>query len=179
MPPLPVANLTLRRLSHYVTLNWQSGAPAADGDIATYYVLYRFDASERATPRDPRRILALPRPAPGYPATFVDTTAVPGQAYAYYVTSVDRLHNESRPMRVITAGQPGPELAVGQPPAGAPRPMVRPSSPPVATAPVRPQPVARPTAPRETPVASAPFSKVKVKEKPAKRGFFARLFGRK
>ncbi|MDQ2771815.1 MAG: family 10 glycosylhydrolase, partial [Bacteroidota bacterium] len=138
MPPLPVANLTLRRLSHYVTLNWQSGAPAADGDIATYYVLYRFEASEHATPHDPRRILALPRPAPGYPATYVDTTAVPGQAYAYYVTAVDRLHNESRPMRVVTSGLQPAELAQGQAPAGAPRPAVPPVVVVASPAPVRP-----------------------------------------
>jgi hypothetical protein len=180
MPPLPVANLTLRRLSHYVTLNWQSGAPAADGDIATYYVLYRFEANQAATPNDPRHILALPRPAPGYPATFVDTTAVPGQAYAYYITAVDRLHNESRPMRVITAGQAGPELALGQSPAGAPRPGARPAPPTVATAPGRPSIVLRPTSTIEKPADSAPFSKIKIKEKSGKKkGFFARLFGGK
>ena len=171
VPPLPVANLTLRRLSHYVTLNWQSGAPAADGDAATYYVLYRFEATERSSPNDPRRILALPRPAPGFPATFVDTTAVPGQAYAYYVTAVDRLHNESRPMRVVTTGRQATELAVGQSPAGVARPAV---SPPVAT-----QPVPAITLPTSgSPDKSAPFTKVKIKEKPArKKGFFARLFG--
>ena len=179
MPPLPVANLTLRRLSHYVTLNWQSGAPAADGDIATYYVLYRFEANEAATPNDPRHILALPRPAPGYPATFVDTTAMPGQAYAYYVTAVDRLHNESRPMRVVTTGLQSTELALGQAPAGASRPGARPAASTLAAAPVRPQSVLRPTLlTAEKPEGSAPFSKIKIKEKPAKKkGFFARLFG--
>ena len=171
MPPLPVANLTLRRLSHYVTLNWQPGAVAPDGDAATYYVLYRFEATERSTPNDPRRILALPRPAPGFPATFVDTMAVPGQAYAYYVTAVDRLHNESRPMRVVTTGRQAAELAMGQSPAGAARPV---ASPPVAT-----QPVPALTLPTgNSPAKSAPFTKVKIKEKPAKKkGFFARLFG--
>ena len=172
VPPLPVANLTLRRLSRSVTLSWQSGAAAPDGDIATYYVLYRFGADERSSPHDPRRILALPRPAPGFPATFMDTTAVPGQAYAYYVTAVDRLHNESRPMRVVTLGQQSVELAVGQTPAGAPRPA---ASPPVAAQPV---PVITPP-PGGSPDKSAPFTKVKIKEKPARRrGFFARLFGR-
>jgi len=175
VPPLPVANLTLRRLSHYVTLNWQSGPPAVDGDIATYYVLYRFEAHERALPNDPRRILALPRPAPGFPATFVDTSAVPGQAYAYYVTAVDRLHNESRPMRVVTLGQQPTEIAQGQAPAGVPRPT---APPVVTTQPVRARPVVRPTLSADKPEASAPFTKIKIKEKPAKRrGFFARLFG--
>ncbi|MDB5234559.1 MAG: glycoside hydrolase, partial [Hymenobacter sp.] len=178
VPPLPVANLTLRRLSHYVTLNWQSGPPAPDGDIATYYVLYRFEANEPSTPNDPRRILALPRPAPGFPATFVDTTAVPGQAYAYYVTAVDRLHNESRPMRVATLGLKSTELAVGAAPAGTVRPSA--SAPVVAAQPAvtQPRPTLRLPASTDKPEASAPLIKVKTKEKPRKRGFFARLFGK-
>ncbi|UOQ99408.1 family 10 glycosylhydrolase [Hymenobacter sp. 5317J-9] len=176
LPPLPVANLTLRRLGPQVTLSWQSGPPAPDGDAATYYVLYRFGANERSTPNDPSRILALPRPAPGYPATYVDTTAVPGQAYAYYVTAVDRLHNESRPMRVVSTGQTGPELAVGQAPGGTTRPGA-PTSPPVAARPAQPS-IPLPTA--ESPEKAAPFTKVKIKEKPAKKkGFFGRLFGGK
>ncbi|MBF9142334.1 glycoside hydrolase family 10 protein [Hymenobacter properus] len=177
LPPLPVANLVLRRTGPTVTLSWQSGPPAADGDAATYYVLYRFGANERSTPNDPSRILALPRPAPGYPATYVDTTAVPGQAYAYYVTAVDRLHNEGRPMRVVTTGQAGPELAQGQAPGG---------TKPVASAPA-PAPTATQPDPRfslpngESPDKAAPLIKVKVKEKekPKKRGFFGRLFGGK
>jgi len=167
-PPLPVANLTLRRLSHFVTLNWQPGAAAADGDVACYYVLYRFEANERPTPNDPTRILALPRPAPGFPATFVDTTAVPGQAYAYFVTAVDRLHNESRPMRVITNGQQPTEIAQGQ----LPVPASQPTPPAVAVQPARPQPQ------NPRPATAAPTLKIKEKEKPKKRGFFARLFGR-
>jgi len=174
-PPLPVTNLLLRRTGPTVTLSWQSGPPAADGDAATYYVLYRFGANEVSSPNDPRRILALPRPAPGYPATYVDTTAVPGQAYAYYVTAVDRLHNEGRPMRVITTGQAGSEIAQGQAPGGT-RPV---ASAPVATpaAPTKPDP--RFTLPNgESPEKAAPFTKVKVKEKPVKKkGFFGRLFG--
>ncbi|MBF9220222.1 family 10 glycosylhydrolase [Hymenobacter sp. BT662] len=174
LPPLPVANLTLRRLGSEVTLSWQSGPPAADGDAATYYVLYRFDANERSTPHDPSHILALPRPAPGFPATYVDTTAVPGQAYAYYVTAVDRLHNEGRPVRVISTGQAGPELALGQAPGGT-RPA---TTPPVATQPAPPKPDPRFTLPSgESPDKAAPLLKVKVKEKPKKRGFFGRLFG--
>jgi uncharacterized lipoprotein YddW (UPF0748 family) len=175
LPPLPVANLLLRRTGPTVTLSWQSGPPATDGDAATYYVLYRFGANEASSPNDPRRILALPRPAPGYPATYVDTTAVPGQAYAYYVTAVDRMHNEGRPMRVITTGQAGPEIAQGQSPSGT-KPAV---SPPVATQPAAPtKPDPRFTLPNgESPDKAAPFTKVKVKEKPKKRGFFGRLFG--
>ncbi|GAB3328679.1 family 10 glycosylhydrolase [Hymenobacter humi] len=185
-PPLPVANLALRRLGRSVTLSWQPGAVASDGDAATYYVLYRFEANERSTPHDPRRILAVPRPAPGFPAVYIDTTAAPGQAYAYYVTAVDRLHNESRPMRVITTGQQSVELAVGQSPAGAPRPAGQPTSATASTQPgtSTPRIVFRPTIPNEKPEASVPFSKLKIKEKaktkeaPRRRGFLSRLFGK-
>ena len=173
VPPLPVANLALRRAGSTVALSWQSGPPAADGDAATYYVLYRFGANEPSTPNDPRRILALPRPAPGFPAAFVDTTAVPGQAYAYYVTAVDRLHNEGRPMRVVSSGQLATELAVGQAPGGAARPAVASQPRPTQI------PILSPAPASDKPAASAHFIKVKIKEKPKKRGFFARLFGRK
>jgi hypothetical protein len=162
-----------------VTLSWQSGAPATDGDIATYYVLYRFQANERSSPNDPRRILAVPRPAPGFPATFVDTTAVPGQAYAYYVTAVDRLHNESRPMRVVTLGQQAVELAAGLAPVGtAPQ---RPAGQPTIAA--QPQAGQLPRPPARTPVTAEsapvlePFTKVKIKQKTKKRRFLERLFG--
>jgi uncharacterized lipoprotein YddW (UPF0748 family) len=175
VPPLPVANLTLRRLRRSVTLSWQSGPLAPDGDAATYYVLYRFAANERSTPNDPRRILALPRPAPGFPATYVDTTALPGQAYAYYVTAVDRLHNESRPMRVITTGQKTPELALGQAPAGTSSSVA--SRPGAGSTP--PRLVLRPNGGGENPEAPTPLRKVKSKEKTKRHGFFARLFGRR
>ena len=179
VPPQPVANLTLRRLGPTVTLSWQSGPPAADGDLATYYVLYRFGANEPSTPNDPSRILALPRPAPGFPATFVDTTAVPGQAYAYYVTAVDRLHNEGRPVRVVTLGRQTMELAVGQSPSGTARPTAPAVAAQAGTARPQPRPGVRPAPPATSPEAAAPLVKIKVKEKTKKRGFFARLFGGK
>lgn len=187
VPPQPVAALSLSRVGQRVSLSWQPGPPAADADVATYYVLYRFGTNEPATPDDPRRILALPRPAPGAAATFVDTTAAPGHSYAYYVTAVDRLHNESRPMRVVSTGQQPTELAQGQLPGGPARPATaataaRPASPPVAVqrVPSRPQPrpAVRPASPAESPGAAAPVAKAKEKEKPKRRGFFARLFGR-
>ena len=80
-------------------------------------------------------------------------------------------------MRVVTTGLQSTEIAQGQAPAGTPR---RPAAA-VATqqVPARPQPVIRPAATGDKPEASAPFTKIKIKEKPAKRrGFFARLFGR-
>jgi len=169
LPPAPVAQALLNRANAQVTLTWQPGPAAPDGDLATYYALYRFDADETVTPDDPRNIMALPRPAPGQPAVFVDTTAVPGQGYAYYITAFDRLHNESRPVRLFTSGQ-------------LPIEVVQASTPPAAVATTQLPPAAEPEA--ATP-SEAELVKIKVKEaevkakaKPKKkRGFFGRLFG--
>jgi uncharacterized lipoprotein YddW (UPF0748 family) len=177
VPPLPATNAVLSRAPQATTLSWQPGPAAADGDLACYYVLYRFGGDETPSPNDPRRILALPRPAPGYPGSYVDTTAVPGQPYAYYLTAVDRLHNESRPVRLFTSGQ-------------LPIEIVKAGTAPTETAGIKP-PKAVPTlvpAVVSTP-SEADLVKVKIKAaeakkaataaKPQKRGFFARLFGKK
>ncbi len=166
VPPRAVARALLNRAGPLVTLTWQPGPPAADGDVAAYYVLYRFGPGEIPTPDDPRSILALPRPAPGQPGTYTDSTAVPGTAYSYFLTAVDRLHNESRPVRLFSAGRQPLEVVQAAPPPPEPA-VVRPPRP-VAPGAVRP----------------AEITKVKIKTsdtktvvKPRKRGFFARLFG--
>ncbi len=171
VPPRPVAGFALTRAGRVATLSWVPGPPAADGDVAAYYVLYRFGAGERPTPDDPRHILALPRATPGHGTTFIDTSAAPGQAYAYYVTAVDRLHNESRPVSLRTTGQLPTEVALAS------------SMPAVAAAPAPPAaspgpstikfPAIHPLDGEPTPAGADKF---KAKEKP-RRGFFARLFG--
>jgi uncharacterized lipoprotein YddW (UPF0748 family) len=179
VPPRPAASLVLNRAGHAVTLAWQPGPPATDGDLAAYYVLYRFDGDEIPAPDDPRRILALPRPAAGAGGIYVDTTAVPGQTYAYYLTAVDRLHNESRPVSVRTSGR-ATEMVVAQAPATTPEVAAgKPAAPTeVATLPSRsrpqPHPTVRPDIPGETPASET----TKLKAKPKKRGFFSRLFGK-
>ena len=174
VPPRPPVNFSLGRLRQLVTLSWRPGPAAPDGDEAAYYVLYRFGAGETPSPHDPRRILSLLRPeTPGAAVAYVDTTAQPGQAYAYYLTAVDRLHNESAPVHLISAGREAVEVVRAPAPAG----------PPVAATPTAP-PLVRPAPPRPAPTASAPpeqasASKYKTKEKPKRRGFFHWLFGRR
>jgi len=176
LAPRPVRELVLNRLGHTATLTWQPDLrPAADGDLATYYVLYRFERGQVMGPNDPRRILAVVRPATlAQPAAFADTTAQPGVAYAYYLTAVDRLHNESIPVRIFSEGKLPVETLAAAPPAVASAPPVaatRPAPrPPVAAAP-RPLP--------RTAAETAPKTQAKVKERPRRRGFFARLFGLK
>ncbi len=180
LAPRPVRELMLNRLGHTATLTWQPDPrPAADGDLAAYYVLYRFERGQVMGPNDPRRILTIVRPgALAQPAAFADTTALPGVTYAYYLTAVDRLHNESLPVRIFSEGRLPVETLAAAPPAVAPAPPVaatRPAPRPPALGAPRPQP--RPAAPSAEEAAAK--AKVKVKEKPRHRGFFARLFGLK
>ncbi|WP_232341607.1 glycoside hydrolase family 10 protein [Hymenobacter ginkgonis] len=172
LAPRPVRELVLNRTARVTTLTWTPDlVPAADGDLAAYYVLYRFERGQVMGPNDPRRILAVVRPTNlGQPGTFADTTAQAGLAYAYYLTAVDRLHNESIPVRVFTEGKLPVEVLAAAPPAVA-------TKPPVAARPAPRPPVA--ATPRPQPHPAADAVKTKPKEKPRRRGFFARLFGLK
>ncbi len=173
LAPRPVRELTLRRAGRVASLSWTPNPlPADDGDLAAYYVLYRFERGQLISPNDSRRILAVLRPAGlGQPAAFQDTTARPGVPYTYCLTAVDRLHNESGPVRVFSEGRLPVEVLAGAPPAAsvavAARPAVAPRPPIAVAAPAVPRPVS----------AELPAARTKTKFKPHRRGFFARLFG--
>ncbi|TGE15178.1 family 10 glycosylhydrolase [Hymenobacter elongatus] len=169
VPPRPAQNVVMTRATPAITLTWQPGPVAADGDLARYFVVYRFSKGQTPTPDDPRNILALVQSHAGGSSVLVDTSAVPGTDYAYYITAVDRLHNESTPVRVSTQGKVA-EIVVAQAPL--PAPVVL--APPVAAA--RPVPTPRPAVVQSE---TAAVTKVKIKTKTRKRGFFARLFGRR
>jgi hypothetical protein len=59
-----------------------------------YYVIYRFPPDEKATATI--RGASLECVMKG--EQFVDMSAESGKRYVYYVTAVDRLHNEGRPI---------------------------------------------------------------------------------
>ena len=63
------------------------------------FVLYRFPAGDSVDRAQPAHILAIVNKSfsknPRYLQSFVDTSAVPGIAYIYQITALDRLHNES------------------------------------------------------------------------------------
>ncbi|WP_044016771.1 glycoside hydrolase family 10 protein [Hymenobacter sp. APR13] len=176
VPPRPAQGLTLTAALPANILTWQPAPPAADGDLAAYYVIYRFEDGDTPTPNDPRRILTVVRPRTGGLLAYTDTAARIGHAYAYYLTAVDRLHNESRPVSVRSTGRPG-EIILAQAPTETPAPPAPVSTAPTPAAPAVVVPTPRPAASR--PAASAgPVTKVKTKVKPKKkRGFFSRLFG--
>ncbi|MBX5439619.1 MAG: family 10 glycosylhydrolase, partial [Thermoflavifilum sp.] len=74
-----------------------------------YYVIYRFPAHVvRADFNDPRHIVAVVPADPSTSAShilyhFNDTSALPDINYAYAITAMDRLHNESAPSAWLTA----------------------------------------------------------------------------
>ncbi|MGI4871621.1 MAG: family 10 glycosylhydrolase [Janthinobacterium lividum] len=179
LAPRPVRQLVLNRLHGRATLSWTPDPqPAPDGDLPAYYVLYRFERGQLMRSDDPRRILAVVRPASlGQPAAFLDTTAQPNTAYAYYLTALDRLHNESIPVRIFTEGRLPTELLTAAPPAPAVV-AAAPTRRPPTTASTRP-PVRSAVRPAIPGAAETAAAKPPVPEKPRRRGFFARLFGRR
>jgi uncharacterized lipoprotein YddW (UPF0748 family) len=94
IPPLSPKNLKATLLANGLELFWEKPDVAPDGERATYYVIYRFDQEERPTAHDPRKILGMCYEG----EKFVDNSVVTGQRYVYYITAVDRMHNEGRPI---------------------------------------------------------------------------------
>jgi len=94
IPPLSPKSLKATLLNNGLELFWEKPDSASDGDLAWYYVIYRFTADEKATAYDPRRIIGMCHEG----ERFVDNSVRSGNKYVYYITAVDRLHNEGRPI---------------------------------------------------------------------------------
>lgn len=91
--PLHPKNLQASGNNGNIDLAWDAPDRASDGDLAWYYVVYRFEEGEKTSAQDPRKIVGM-----SYEGTrFTDSSAIPGKKYMYFVTAVDRLHNEGRP----------------------------------------------------------------------------------
>lgn len=94
IPPLSPKSLKATLLNDGLELFWEKPDSAQDGETATYYVIYRFGPDEKPSAHDPRKILGMAYEG----EKFVDTTVRSGNRYVYYITAVDRLHNEGRPI---------------------------------------------------------------------------------
>ncbi|GAB2969065.1 glycoside hydrolase family 10 protein [Hymenobacter coalescens] len=176
VPPRAPQMLTLTRGGGPVTLVWQAGPAAADGDSAAAYVIYRFARGEQPTPDDPRHILAIQPSRKRSTEAFVDTTARFGTEYAYYLTALDRLHNESGPLRVTTIGSvAGPVVARAEAPATPITATPDPAGQPIVTLPAQTEVKEKPGVTKVKTTVGNNVIKTKAKKK---RGFFGRLFGR-
>lgn len=73
-----------------IFLMWDAPEKASDGETASYFVVYRFEKGEELTLESPEHIVGICRDN-----SFADSKTLPDKKYLYFVTSVDRLHNES------------------------------------------------------------------------------------
>lgn len=95
--PHEIASLNAQQTARGVALSWQD----VSSDTTAYYALYRLeDSTNTCNLSDPRFLLAtVRRDTRNAQQTFVDTTAHRGKTYTYYITALDRLHNESKPSK--------------------------------------------------------------------------------
>ncbi|SFJ68558.1 glycoside hydrolase family 10 protein [Thermoflavimicrobium dichotomicum] len=95
-PPAPHIHSALRTQKG-IALVW-GDHPKSD---AVYYVIYRFKKDEAIDFDRPEHILTTIRRSGKFSIAqfYLDTTAQPDEQYVYYVTAVDRLHNESKPSK--------------------------------------------------------------------------------
>ncbi|GAB4131053.1 MAG: glycoside hydrolase family 10 protein [Ignavibacteriales bacterium] len=93
IPPLPPTNLTISQTEKFVTVNWDSPHYAEDGELPTYYAVYRFNSNETIDINDAGKIIYLTYPGE---TIFLDYIAnMKKGSYFYVVTSLDRMRNES------------------------------------------------------------------------------------
>ena len=69
-----------------------------------YFAIYRFDTKHKGNIQDPTNLLTTVRKTDGL-QIFTDETADPHQTYTYVITSLDRLHNESKESNKMTVKQ--------------------------------------------------------------------------
>jgi hypothetical protein len=91
------------RIDGGVELQWSDAAPPTRR--ATSFAVYRVDGAVDAIDvEDATNLVATVRARAGVVQRWTDVTAEAGRAYAYAVTALDRVWNESGPSAVRTAG---------------------------------------------------------------------------
>ena len=98
IPPNAPVGLGIVGNGNSLTLRWQKPQPAPDGDLARYFVVYRFNENEAINLNNASAIRHV---TPTDTTAFVDALGTSGSAFRYVVTAVDRLHNESQPSNLV------------------------------------------------------------------------------
>lgn len=83
-----------------INLKWIKPLKAKDGETASGYVIYRFEEDEQITTLNAKNIIKISFEDFTF---YLDTNAEKGKRYAYVVTALDRLKNESEPSNVVIA----------------------------------------------------------------------------
>lgn len=99
--PLPPREIAVTEVStNHFLIEWKSPRASADGDTASWYVIYRSSTPDIEWD-SPASLLTV---IPGAVTSWVDTIRIPsGVTYYYAVTSCDRARNESAPSPVASA----------------------------------------------------------------------------
>ncbi len=100
IPPLAPVNLRIEKEPLCIVLSWDAPHVAADGDMPERYIIYRFSAKEKINLDNPAKIIHI---STGAKTIFRDyELPLPGEERVYVVSSLDKLHNESREFAEIT-----------------------------------------------------------------------------
>jgi uncharacterized lipoprotein YddW (UPF0748 family) len=98
-PPAPRLTQLSGNQGEGIQLAWEDGSP----DDQAYYVIYRSSGGEPIDIDNPQHILAIVQRQPQSVQEWTDQSVEKRTRYTYYLTAVDRLHNESVPSLEITA----------------------------------------------------------------------------
>lgn len=90
-PPQEVKKLQTEWTADGYKLHWQAEQSATNPELASYFVVYRFDNKEPVDLTNPAKIVKITREA-SYLLPYNNGK----QKYHYIVTAVDRFHNESQ-----------------------------------------------------------------------------------
>lgn len=91
IPPMAPDTLLCQWEPDGISLDWEPPVAAPDGDLARYYLVYRFEEGEELDLDNPTRIVSVQRGT-----RYFDERVEKGKVYRYLVSSVDRMHNESQ-----------------------------------------------------------------------------------
>ena len=89
-PPKDVSKLKTEWTPKGFLLHWQAEQSPTNPELASYFVIYRFNDKEPIDTSDPSKIVAITRET-GYLMPYEKGKV----KYRYVVTAVDRFHNES------------------------------------------------------------------------------------
>lgn len=96
IPPGAPEQVSARQNLSHTLISWTPPAPAADGDTAVQYVIYKFRLDQPENISEPDHIIGT-----SMVPYFIDTEAA-AESY-YLITAMDRLHNESFPVKTMVS----------------------------------------------------------------------------
>lgn len=97
IPPNPLVEAHWQPNFDGNKITWNMPEPAEDGEYPRSCILYRFRKDEKLNLENPARILAI---LPANKGEYLDNQIEHNDLYRYFLTSVDRLQNESIPVEV-------------------------------------------------------------------------------